>query len=115
MKLPWKYITISFVIGLLLGSAGGLFSFRGVAHRWMRKSPEMFLKRLDKEVHLTDTQRSQILTLIKARHDKISATHEETRKATRAEIRNLLTPAQQTTFDDMMNRMDRRREKRGSH
>src|SRR5690348_298381 len=101
MKFPWKYITLSFAIGLLLGGSAGLYSARNLAHTWIQKSPQRFLYRLDRELHLTDSQRAQILTVLTSRRDKITAYQDETRKATRAEIRALLTPAQQPAFDAM--------------
>lgn len=112
MTLPWKYILISLVLGLLLGAAGGMAYSRYQHHRWMKKAPEMFLKRLDKNVQLTEVQRTQIGALLKADRDKIMAFHDEIRKTTETEIRSQLTAEQQSRFDAMTARLEEKRRKR---
>ncbi len=112
MKLPWKYILISLAVGLLLGAAAGLFCCRGLARHWITKSPEMFLKRLDHELHLTEPQKTQIHALLIAKRDKMAVYEDELRKAARADIRTALSPDQQTRFDMMMARHDAKRHKR---
>ena len=112
MKFPWKYIWVSFVIGLLLGGSVGLFYARDLAHRWIQKSPEMFLKHLDHDLHLSEAQKTQIHSLLASKRAKVSAYEDEIRKTTRAEIRTTLTPEQQTGFDTMVARHDAERRKR---
>ena len=115
MRLPWKYILVSFVIGLLLGGSVGLYYSRDLARQWMKKSPEMFLKRLDQELHLDVSQRSTLSRLLNSKHEKLVAFQDDLRKATRAEIRVLLTPDQQTRFDAMTAEHDAERLKREGH
>jgi hypothetical protein len=112
MKFPWKYILVSFLVGLLLGGAGGMAYWRHTTHQWIRTSPERFLKHLDREVHLDQDQRTQIQTLLNGDRDKMVAYLETLRKTTRAEIRARLSPDQQTRFDAMMARHDAERKKR---
>jgi hypothetical protein len=112
MRFPWKYIWVSGVIGLLLGGSAGIFYARDLARHWMQKSPEIFLKRLDHELHLSDPQRTQIHTLLIAKRDKMAAFENELRKSTRADIRVILTPDQQPPFDAMIARHDAERRKR---
>lgn len=112
MHFPWKYILVSWVIGLLLGGAAGLFYARGVAGPWTQKSAEKFLRRLDNELKLTEPQRTQIHSFLSANRDKVAAFQDDIRKTTRAQIHDLLTPDQQARFDAMMARHDAERKKR---
>ncbi len=112
MKFPWKYILVSFAIGLLLGGSVGLYYSRDLARQWMKKSPEMFLKRLDRDLHLDEGQRSTISRILHAKHDKMIAFQDDLRKTARAEIRVLLTPDQQTHFDAITAKHDAERAKR---
>jgi hypothetical protein len=112
MKLPWKYILISFLVGLLAGGSVGLFYSHKLAHQWIKKAPEIFLRRLDHELHLNEPQRSQILTILNAKRDKMLAYEEEIRKAARVEIRTHLSPDQQARFDAMIAKHDAERRKR---
>jgi Spy/CpxP family protein refolding chaperone len=111
MKLPWRYILVSLAIGLLLGGAAGIFYSRGITTAWTPKSAEMFLRRLDNELKLTEPQRTQIRSLLSANRDKLAAFQEEIRKTTRREIRGLLTSDQLTRFDAMVARRDAERKK----
>jgi hypothetical protein len=112
MKLPWKYILVSFLVGLLAGGSVGLFYSHKLAHQWIKKAPEMFLRHLDRELHLDDPQRTQILTILNAKRDKVLAYQEEIRKTARTEIRTHLTPDQQKRFDAMVAKHETERQKR---
>src|SRR5450755_2705222 len=102
MKLPWKFMLVSLTIGLLLGGSVGLYYSRDLARHWIQKGPEMFLRRLDHELHLTDPQRTQIQTLLNANRDKLISFQDELRKTARTQIRTLLTSDQQARFDAMI-------------
>jgi hypothetical protein len=112
MRLPWKFILISFVIGLLAGGSIGLYNSHRLAHEWIKKAPQLFLRRLDHELHLDETQKTQILAILNARRDKLLSYQEELRLAARADIRTHLTPSQQTQFDAMIAKRDAERRKR---
>jgi hypothetical protein len=112
MKLPWKYILLSFVIGLLLGGSVGLYYSHNLARHWIQRGPEMFLRKLDREIHLTDSQQTQIRTLLEANRDKMVAYQDDVRKAARAQIRPLLSSEQQARFDAMIAKHDSERRKR---
>ena|ERR1700687_2351860 len=112
MNLPWKYILISFTAGLLLGGSIGLYYSHDLARHWIKKGPEMFLRRLDHELHLTEPQRAEIRTLLNANRDKVTAYQDEIRKAARTQIRTLLSPEQQPRFDAMIAKHDAQRRKR---
>jgi hypothetical protein len=112
MRLPWKFILVSFIIGVFLGGSVGLYYSHDLARHWLQKGPEMFLRKLDNEIHLTDSQRTQIHTLLDVNRDKMAAYQDEIRKAARAQIRPLLSPEQQTRFDAMIAKHDAERRKR---
>lgn len=112
MKLPWKYIFVSFLVGLLAGGSVGLFYSHKLAHQWIKKAPEIFLRRLDHELHLDESQQTQIRTILNAKRDKMLAYEEEIRKTARAEIRTHLSPDQQARFDSMIAKHDAERQKR---
>lgn len=115
MNYPWKYILVSCAIGLLLGGSAGLIYSRYHRFPFPRKGTEMFLRHMDREVRLTEPQKTQIRSLLEANHTKMVAFHEEIRSATQAAIRKVLTPEQQLRFDAMNAKMDakwkRRRER----
>jgi len=112
MKLPWKYILVSLLVGFLLGGAGGMMYGRHMAHQWIKTSPERFLKHLDREVHLNGAQRTQIEPLLNGDRDKMIAFQDDLRKTTRARIRGLLNTDQQSRFDAIVARHDADRRKR---
>src|SRR5258708_3095594 len=112
MKLPWKYILVSFLVGLLAGGSVGLFYSHKLAHQWIKKAPEIFLRHLDHELHLNELQRTQIRTLLEANPDKMIAYHDEIRKVARPQNRPLPSPDQQTRFDAMIAKHDAERRKR---
>jgi hypothetical protein len=111
MRIPWKYILVSFLVGLLFGSAIGLYHARDLARHWRKKGPELFLKHLDHELHLTDEQHTKIQTLLNTNRDKMTAYENDLRQNGRAAIRVLLDPAQQNRFDAMVALHDAKRKK----
>jgi Spy/CpxP family protein refolding chaperone len=115
MRFPWKYILVSFVLGLLLGGSAGLFAGHHGRRPWGKKGPEMFVRHLDKKIHLTDLQRTQILTLVTTGHDKIDAVMEDTRQSTDAQIRALLTPDQLAGFNALVAKHEAERRKQEGH
>ena len=113
MKWPWKYISVSLLLGCVFGSLAGLFAGRAFAHRWMKKSPDIVIRRLDRKLSLTSAQHQQILAILNAQRDKARSSHEEIRRATRAQIRRVLSAEQQGRFDAMVVRHEQLRKKRG--
>ena len=109
MKLPWKYILVSDLIGLFIGGSAGLFWSPRIEGHWTKKSGELFLKRLDHELHLSVDQRLQVTTLLTINRGKVTAYQEEIRQEVRTQIRGILTVDQLTKFDDMVARHDAER------
>jgi hypothetical protein len=112
VKLPWKYILVSLLIGLLMGGSVGLYYSHDLAHQWIKKGPEMFLRHLDRNLHLDDSQRTQIQAILQTESDKVMAYHDQMRQIARTQIRTHLTPDQQSGFDAMIAKHDAERQKR---
>jgi hypothetical protein len=109
MKMPWKFILVSFLIGLLAGGSAGLFYSHKLAREWLKRGPDMFLGHLDRKLHLDEQQKAKIRPLLVADRDKLMAYQAELRKAARVQIRTLLNPDQQGIFDAMVAKHDAER------
>lgn len=111
MKLDWKQIIASLVIGLMLG---GVLTLRycplarhgGWNHS--ERASKMMLNEFSSKLSLDAGQKEKIAVILEATRAKMDALKkemrpkfEEIRSATKAEIRNLLTPEQQLKFDQL--------------
>ena len=110
MKIVWKQVLVSFVLGVMVGAAGVRWCAPYYFHRhWGGKeSQARLLERFDSKLKLTPEQRSQVAEILDGKRQKIDALRaeirpkfEEIRSSTSAEIRGLLTPEQQKKFDAM--------------
>lgn len=108
MKLTRNHIFPAFVLGVAIGVMAAEFcslgSFRRPGGR--DRFHEQALQRFSRQVRLTPQQRAQVASILEAKRQKIDAlradmrpTFEEIRASASAEIRQLLTPAQQQRFD----------------
>lgn len=113
----FRYVIV-FLLGILLGLAGGAWGFRYFyTHTWAKKDPSrFFLKKLDRELKLTAEQRVKvegILAVSKNQMDSVGEMarprFETIRKAGEAEIRAVLDPEQASKFDALLERMEKRR------
>lgn len=104
MKPFWKSSVLIIVIGWFLGAASGLL----ISHYCHSMHPlhGRMRDRLIRELTLTPQQRTQVETIMQNSHQKMDVVYaqandqmEDIRKATRTQIRLLLTPEQQTKFD----------------
>jgi len=111
MTIPWKYVLVSVAIGALLGGSVGMYYAEDLAKNWTKRSPETFLKHLDHNLHLSEPQKAQLLSVLSIRRDKMLAYEDQVRKETRLEIRNHLMPEQQAKFDAIVARHDAERKK----
>ena len=105
MTFPWRYITVSFFIGLFLGAAMAL----EVRHFPQRK--HSMLRRFTKELQLNDQQQAQVKVILSKGRERIHSTMDEVRKESSQEIRKILLPAQQQRFDALESKMDARMKK----
>jgi Spy/CpxP family protein refolding chaperone len=106
MKLYWKHLALSLIIGFIAGAAAGALAARGLSARWLKSRPDMFLKRFGHELNLTDAQKPQIMAILTASREKMRSSREEIQLAARAEIRKILDSDQQKRFDAMEARRD---------
>ncbi|MCI0527822.1 MAG: hypothetical protein L0Y56_10330 [Nitrospira sp.] len=119
MKLEWRQIIISLLIGAALGAALGWWGsqysgdLRGKDHyTWM-------LERFSTKLSLTPEQKKEIADILEAKRQSIIALRaevrprfEEIRNSARDEIRKRLTPEQQQKFDAMQAEWESRRKDR---
>ena len=110
MKIVWKQVLVSFVLGVMVGVAGLRWCSPYYFHRhWGGKEFQArMLERFDSKLKLTPEQRSQVAEILDGKRQKIDTLRAEIqpkfeaiRTSTSAEIRGLLTPEQQKKFDAM--------------
>jgi len=120
MKIDWRKYAPIFLLGLLLGAAGGSLAQRAAARHW-KKGPHAsrMLEKLGRELQLDAGQKDAAKILLESDRVKFEALHEESlarfqalRAASRAEIRKLLTPEQQAKFDVIAARHEARMKRR---
>jgi hypothetical protein len=113
------WLLVVFVLGVALGVLGSyVVTTRVFAHSQPPQhdpaaSRAHYIDRLNHELNLTPDEQKQIdavLTTVQARYDAIHQSvlpqYDDARKSGREQIRQLLTPDQQTKFDDFLRRMD---------
>ncbi len=112
------WLLLVFALGIALGAVGTyVVTTRVFPHGQLPRNPATarahYIDRLNHELNLTQDQQKQIdaiLTTVQSRYDAIHQSvlpqYEDARKTGREQIRQLLTPDQQTKFDDFLRRMD---------
>ncbi len=110
MRLVWKQIAIAFVMGALAGTAAGWWSLQ---HQWrqMREPGRLYSRMLDeftRQLRLTPAQHTQVAAVLDEKRRRIDALRAQVRpqfdairQDTTTQIRVLLTPEQQRTFDHL--------------
>jgi Spy/CpxP family protein refolding chaperone len=122
MTLAWKQVMVAFLLGACVGAAalgGKLWSAR--KSRWdSGHSQQQLLKRFNDALQLTPAQQPQVAAILEAKRQKIDALRaemrprfEEVRAAARAELRPLLTPAQQDKLEAMETKWEQRKQRWG--
>ena len=122
----WKIITalvLVFILGILTGVVGtGMALKHGPP--FGARSPEgrkaFILKRLDRRLELTASQKTRVAAIVNRRHDKAREQFRRHRQALHAfmtqsfaEIRRELTPEQQIKMDAFQTELEERFRKRG--
>ena len=118
MKLNWKQVAVSLIIGFVLGLACGRWMGLQVFRcRWggPERSQQHLLHVFNKQLHLTTNQQQRVAAILEEKRKKIDALRaelrprfEEVRESTRTEIRQLLTADQQQAFDALNAKWDAR-------
>jgi Spy/CpxP family protein refolding chaperone len=109
MKAHWKHLALTLVIGWFLGAASGLVIMHICHERDMNHGPSARgRERLYKELDLNADQRTKVEAILQTSRQTLDglfvetqARIEEVHNNTRAQIRQLLTPAQQAAFDKL--------------
>lgn len=123
MKLAWRQVAVAFLVGGVVGVGGAWWIVPRGVHRWEHGQPQArLLERFTRRLRLTAEQRAQVATILEATRQKIEALRAESRprfeairNSTRAEIRQLLTPEQQQTFDVMDAEFERKMKRFRGH
>ncbi len=117
------------LIFLLGGGLGAVLGFIAGGHRaqgsagW-RKTPEArradMVEKLNQELQLTAAQRESVDQILAALQEQFQAVHKqvepqmkEARESGRKRIRAILTPEQQTKYDEYLKRADQERKRTG--
>ncbi len=117
MKLVSKQVVIAVLFGVCVGFAGARWGFpRIMRHRWSSgQFQHRLLDRFSSTLKLTLDQRAQVAAIMEAKRQKMDALRAEIRPqfqalrtSTSAEIRQVLTPEQQKTFDAMQEKQQAR-------
>ena len=117
MTRAWKQILAACVVGGVIGGVGVRCSVPYMLHRHRdgARFQARLLQRFSSTLNLTPGQRTQVAAILQAKRQKIEALRgeiqprfKELRASTAAEIRQLLTPEQQRTFDVMQAKWDAR-------
>ena len=109
-------VIIAFVAGLFVGIAGDRLYFHRRFPGPRDFGPGRIVERLNRELHLTPDQKSQVQKIVDSHRTRIESimgpVRPEIRKeldATNAEIEKVLTPDQRAEFEKMLKRMPGRR------
>lgn len=114
MKSPWKEIVIALVIGIAVGwvAADKLDNNRS----WRKGK---MLDHFSRELQLTSDQREKIARIMETKRtqfeslrDEMRPRFEEIRRASKEEIRAILTPDQQKLFEKLELRKQKFKNKR---
>ena len=109
-------VIIAFVAGLFVGIAGDRLYFHHMFPGRRDFGSGRIVERLNRELHLTPDQKSQVQKIVDSHRTHIEAIMSPVRPeihkeldATNAEIEKILTPDQRTQFQKMLARMPGRR------
>jgi Spy/CpxP family protein refolding chaperone len=110
MKIHWKNVALLLVIGWFFGAASGLLIMRFYRDRPLlpHKHFERMREHFSRDLDMTPEQKTQMDAILQTSRQKLDGVFSETetrvqevRNSTRAQIRQLLLPAQQTIFDQL--------------
>jgi len=113
-------VIATLIVGFLIGVvADRVWLYRHgprFGSRAQRFTTDRIVKRLDGELHFTDSQRAQVTQIIQARQQRIATIQGAVRPQiraqidqTNAEIEKILTPEQRTKFEEIKMRIHRPR------
>jgi len=118
-------VVVAFFAGLLIGVAGDdlylIHSGRLFPRHAARFAADRMADRLDRELHLTPQQKTQVQAILERHRARIDAAMSNVRPmirqeldASNKEIATILTPEQRTKFSELQMRIESRRRDRAN-
>lgn len=121
-KLNLNQIIIPLIIGIAIGTMYGHWNAQeNKRHHWQKKSDyrQHMMDKFSKKLNLTPEQKEKIIAIFDKAHPEmvelqaeVKPKFDKLRNQTQAEIRQELTPKQQTQFDQMNAEREERRKER---
>ena len=115
MRPHWKYLTVTLVIGWFLGAASGLLIKHYCDSMGIHGRHGRVRERLYKDLQVTPEQKTRLDAIFAEGHQKLDQVYsemkakvEDVHSSTRMQIRQVLTPEQQSTFDKFSAKMEAR-------
>jgi Spy/CpxP family protein refolding chaperone len=117
----YLYFALTLLLGALVGAAGAFCYgwYSGALQRPYNR--QRIVRRMTRELDLTDTQVHQLDQILDEYRNKYTELQKEVkpqfdalREANRSRVRQILTPAQSVTFNDLIRRRDERMKERRS-
>lgn len=122
MTVSWKQVVPAILIGAVAGSAAtvGAFKYKRSVWRDPAKRHERMLERFSKELDLSSEQKQKVSAIFESTRERLDALGTQTRPKFEAlkaqadaEIRVLLSPEQQSKFDELQKKWEKKRRRRG--
>lgn len=118
----YLYFVLTFLLGGIVG-ASGVFYYAWYTGHWHRGfSRDRFVRRLQGELNLSQTQVQQLTQIMDGMGKKLNDLQKQqepqfqtVREETRNRIREILNPEQNAKFSELVKRWDERRRQRPSH
>jgi Spy/CpxP family protein refolding chaperone len=110
------YFALTFLLGVIIGGCGVFFFTWYSGPRPLRFDRARIVRRLKRELNLSDSQTQQVTQIIDEaarKHQELESQttpqYEAIREEARNKIRQILDPEQRVKFDDMIRRFEQRR------
>ena len=117
-RRAYLYFILTFVLGIVVGSAGTLFFGWHFGRPHGGFEPKRVVRFLQRELKLTDAQRQQVEQIMqdtdaknKELQKQVDPQFETIREESRDRVRKILNPDQLAKFDDIVRRFDERRKR----
>ena len=118
-RRAYLYFAVTFVLGVVVGGCG-VFFYAWYSGHWHRQfERQRVVRRLTRELHLSDTQVHQLDQILADTAKSYSELHKQVdpqfdaiRAQTRDRIRQILTPEQVVKFNEWVRQADERRKQR---
>lgn len=105
MKIHWKYLALTLLIGWFIGAASGLLFMR---YNGPGRHPGRMRHRFEKELKLSPDQTTNVEAILQTGRQTMDQIYAQTRPrieavraSTAAQIRQILMPDQQLVFDKL--------------